>query len=41
MFFFKSQNKNTPLFVAANTGNMAIVQHLIDHGAKVDIKNKV
>ena len=31
-----SQNKDTPLIAAANTGNKAIVQLLINYGAKLD-----
>ena len=37
----KSQNMNTPLIVAANTGNKEIVQLLTCYGAKLDSKNIV
>ena len=35
------QSKDTSLIVAANTGNKAIVQHLLDYQAELDRSNKV
>ena len=35
-----SQSGETPLITAANNGDKAIVQHLIDHKAKLDAANK-
>ena len=33
------QNGDTPLISAASMGNRAIVQHFINHKAKLDIQN--
>ena len=38
--YIMSQSGNTPLIAAANNGDTAIVQHLIDHKARLDIANR-
>ncbi len=35
------QDDSTPLHIAARDGNEAIVESLLDHGASIDLKNKV
>ena len=38
--YIMSQREDTPLIVAANNGDKAIVQHLIHSGAKLNIANR-